>query len=708
MQDPVVFSYRLSAARVVAWGLPPLLLLGVLVWWLCRPGALADAPFLRGVSLPLLSLALALCLLWGVWLLGLRRRGRLTLTDVGLQIEGGLGWRWRQALLPYGQIRGIHRRRTAGQPWLEVRHGRGVLALPQAMLAAPRDFELLRRALIEQVKAAHRRAKALNGKGDGIHADADPQASLAIAQAAALRALPPLPPYRPKRRAVAVLMTAGVLAWLVFWAVRGLLPTAAGFEHAVRELIASERVLGGSRHWDDAGEAERVQPALQKMCLQLDDFPAAQVRPSSARRLDSSGMAWFEDHIDPAERPPQLRESIAAMAAKRRNSARRTEQLRALAQAGVLESEAVPVLWQGRAYQGTRYRMSVQGWASGWSRAPGCIAIGMRRFAGVSTWQVPKDDRYAALWGTHTVTYRTQVPQSERPEWTRHAQVQQEFGEQIHKAWADEDKQLALARSLTGWQTPEKMIYDHARGQKSLSVHAQLAWQALRSRAMLLWWDVRYGQPDAGEIRQMLEYKYGADAPGASHVGCIPLPGGSGWMVDQTHKYGEPYQAVIFAKERGENDPLRPSIAYLQKLVAAGILWVQREPVQVERGPQKGQLLPADVYRMGKVVPTTDSTSQRSCLPLGKPQAQLVALQVVPAGNSKSLEPRFRFRLQQTFPEPGSWARNPRLQAAWPELREAITRGRFCEGEFGYDLKKKDSFGGASSCFWGVDWSGGG
>ena len=208
------------------------------------------------------------------------------------------------------------------------------------------------------------------------------------------------------------------------------------------------------------------------------------------------------------------------------------------------------------------------------------------------------------------------------------------------------------------------------------------------------------------EARQAIEKIHGAAAASADAQSCLHLPGHPDWPVDEELS-AQParYSVALYAQaERApESRVVTRTLPYLQRLKELGVLHSERRSISARRGPQAGQMVEADVYELTPAMQPAQHRDYAWCLPLGEPKLDIIDLDIAPPSASYGLLPRFRYRLLRTYPHPPDWAQRSDLQARWPELRDALARGQFCEGEFTYDMARHETAGGGARCRWAYD-----
>ena len=692
----LAFPFRLPWHRAFLAAALPLALAGRQLWQLLQAPQEGEAPVaVSPWSLPLWALGAAAALLWLLWVLRFCRKGRVILDENALTVQHA----GQTLVVPYAWIRSINLLRRAGYQWLRVEYEGGIVRLPHAMLPTGKAFDKLRRGLRHMARLT--RQSTLMQATDSFVEVED--------------SLPAPASTTPPRRARLLLWLNAWLALtaLLWWVALAWLPTAPSFDNAVRETLAQQ-----SRQASPFGP-QSLDAGLGPVCLALDDEP----RPDG-RSASPGGMAWHEDFIDEAARPQaqaqarQAGQTGAASAAGDGGAAlpdsaaapgRRLQQLRALADAGVLERTRINIPLNGALYPATRFRLSRQGWASsGWDSQPHCFELGWRHYLGLTGWHSETPDSNLER-SYYAVRVRTGPSASQTPYWASHPAVQRAFADTLGRALRPEIRQIVLVREASGWAGQQ------TRGRAARSESGWKYWQreleilyGKAQRQLLLAWIVLRGggAPSQTEARQAIEKIHGAAAASADAQSCLHLPGHPDWPVDEELS-AQParYSVALYAQaERApESRVVTRTLPYLQRLKELGVLHSERRSISARRGPQAGQMVEADVYELTPAMQPAQHRDYAWCLPLGEPKLDIIDLDIAPPSASYGLLPRFRYRLLRTYPHPPDWAQRSDLQARWPELRDALARGQFCEGEFTYDMARHETAGGGARCRWAYD-----
>ena len=403
----LAFPFRLPWHRAFLAAALPLALAGRQLWQLLQAPQEGEAPVaVSPWSLPLWALGAAAALLWLLWVLRFCRKGRVILDENALTVQHA----GQTLVVPYAWIRSINLLRRAGYQWLRVEYEGGIVRLPHAMLPTGKAFDKLRRGLRHMARLT--RQSTLMQATDSFVEVED--------------SLPAPASTTPPRRARLLLWLNAWLALtaLLWWVALAWLPTAPSFDNAVRETLAQQ-----SRQASPFGP-QSLDAGLGPVCLALDDEP----RPDG-RSASPGGMAWHEDFIDEAARPQaqaqarQAGQTGAASAAGDGGAAlpdsaaapgRRLQQLRALADAGVLERTRINIPLNGALYPATRFRLSRQGWASsGWDSQPHCFELGWRHYLGLTGWHSETPDSNLER-SYYAVRVRTGPSASQTPYWASH------------------------------------------------------------------------------------------------------------------------------------------------------------------------------------------------------------------------------------------------------------------------------------------------
>ncbi|RRD55920.1 hypothetical protein EII20_13120 [Comamonadaceae bacterium OH2545_COT-014] len=625
-------------------------------------GALAQAWWNQLFFVLLAALALA----WLICLLLLCRHCRVVVDEHGVSVLA-FGRRADEAAPSYDHA-GMRSARTAsflGWRWLRIQHDRGVLRLARALFPSEDAFTEFSQALTAQA----RRVQAARGDG------------------ARNRPAAPKPARRPGRwwRRISVAAGLTALAAALWWAAQAWLPSAASFDHAMRQVWEARHPGRGAV----AGFDGKGVP----VCLSLAPRPGPY-----ARSHHWEGLAWHEDYLDEASG------AGAPVPAVRR------QQLEALAQAGLVERLPVSLLVNGVPSPATRYRLSSQGWAAqSWRRA--CFMLGVQRYLGVTGWQLV---RPISNLNRHYYTVRARVGMHEAdlPAWARHPAVQAAFPD-LPKLWQPREISLPLVRQWRGWTGPKSRRSAAAVPvAQAWQERWQQAWAWVRARFHAMVHAVREGghpMPEPAEIEHVVRAMHVASSSSADVQSCLYLPGhASSLPVDAVlHSGPAPRYAVAvnLQKQNTEHDPVtRKTLPYLRQLEAAGVLVRgERRMVVAQRGRSKGRAFLADVYELAPAMRHAQHLSEAECLPLGKPTLEFVSVQMAPADSVHKLHPQFRYKLRVLYPTPPDWATRPDLQSAWPDLREALARGRECQGQFAYDLASSEAEAGGGWCRWAFD-----
>ena len=675
----LAYSFRLPWHRALLAVLLPLLLAARQLWLLMQPPQLAaDEPVmtLSPWSLPLWALGTAAALLWLLWVMRFCRQGEIALDEEALTVQRA----GRTLVVPYLCIRSISLLRRAGYQWLRLEHEEGLLRVPQAMLPTGKAFDKLRRTLRHMARRA-RQSSLIQGLDSGMAVSDEPPSVSGQTRHMKWRLLP-------------WLSALAALTALLWWMALAWLPTAPSFDWAVREILAHN--ARGAAPFDP----RPLLPGLEQSCLTLDELPAP-----DGRSVSASGMAWHEDFIDEAARPQ------AQLPAPQPSSGRRLEQLRALADAGMLERTRIHMPISGVSYPATRFRLSRKGWeSSGWGNPPECLSLGWRSYMGLSGWRDEQPDSNLER-SYYVVNMHTALDARQLPYWAVQPAIQRAFADKLTQALLPESRQMILVREASGWagmQLRERAARTES-GWKYWQREARVLYGKLHRQA-LLGWNALLGKDAPGEaqIRQIIEKLHGASAPGADARHCLGLPAPPAWPVDEELPAQPPRYSVAVYAQQAAREPgsrvLTRTQPYLQRLAALGVLRSERRTITARHGPQSGQPVQADVYELAEALQSAQSPAQAGCLLLGQPHIDIVSLEIAPASAATSdLLPRFRYRLLLTYPSPPAWAQRHEWQAGWPELRDALERGQACEGEFAYDSARHEHGAGVSHCRWAFD-----
>lgn len=657
--------YRLSWPRAMLAALPVVMLTAGVGWWLVGQPPPADAKALAQAWWNQLFwvLLIALALAWLLCLLLLCRHRRVVVDGRGVFVLA-FGRQADEAAPSYEHAggRSVRTRSFLGWRWLRIHHDQGVLRLARTLFPSEHAFAQARRALIAQA----RRVQAAGADGAGKRPTASRRGG------------------RWWRR----LSVAGALAALVsalWWAAQAWLPSAASFDHAMRQVWEARHPGRGAL----AGFDGKGLP----VCLPLAPRPGPY-----ARSHHWEGLAWHEDYLD------ETGGDGAAEPAVRR------QQLEALTQAGLVERQPVSLRVHGVPRPAMRYRLSSQGWAAqSWRRA--CFMLGVQRYLGVTGWQLV---RPISNLNRHYYSVRARVGMHEAdlPAWARHPAVQAAFPE-LPKLWQSREISLPLVRQWRGWTGPKSRRATAAvPAAQAWQERWQQGWAWVSARFHAMAHAVRKGghaSPEPAEIERVVRAMHGASSVSADTQNCLYLPGRASSMpVDAVlHSGPAPRYAIAISlqKQNTEHDPVtRKTLPYLRQLEAAGVLVRgERRVVMAPHGRNKGQAFLAEVYELAPAMRHAQHPAEAACLPLGKPTLELVSLQVAPAGAADKLHPQFRYKLRVLYQAPPAWTTRPGLRSAWPDLREALARGRECQGQFAYDLARNEAKAGSGSCRWAFD-----
>ncbi len=375
----------------------------------------------------------------------------------------------------------------------------------------------------------------------------------------------------------------------------------------------------------------------------------------------------------------------------------------------MLERTRINIPLNGALYPATRFRLSRQGWASsGWDSQPHCFELGWRHYLGLTGWHSETPDSNLER-SYYAVRVRTGPSASQTPYWASHPAVQRAFADTLGRALRPEIRQIVLVREASGWagqQTRGRAARSES-GWKYWQRELEILYGKAQRQLLLAWIALRGGgAPSQNEARQAIEKIHGAAAASADAQSCLHLPGHPDWPVDEELS-AQParYSVALYAQaERApESRVVTRTLPYLQRLKELGVLHSERRSISARRGPQAGQMVEADVYELTPAMQPAQHRDYAWCLPLGEPKLDIIDLDIAPPSASYGLLPRFRYRLLRTYPHPPDWAQRSDLQARWPELRDALARGQFCEGEFTYDMARHETAGGGARCRWAYD-----
>lgn len=711
------FTYRLPRPLAVLGALPLLAPSAALLWRLTQTGG-ATGDEMGGLCGFALMAALAAA--WLLFLLRLRASGPVQLDERGLHLPPMLWPLARQAhptLLPHGNVLSL---REAGQGFfrhLRVHHTRGTLRLMRLMLPSESDFDLLRRALAAQAKAARLRYVV----------------PTAIAQRPAPRARWRVLRYGLLWAALVVCIALGALLWL---------PLPVSLAHAAR--MAWEQKNAQSLASSAAfSEADRRTICLAPQPVSFSDKHGkhtAEGRPGD--------MSWQEDFADPPAAAAAAKDSASSPASSRpafesEALARRRQQLNALAQAGLLERQilalpahadtaeppASPESPPAKPRKVTRYRLSSQGWAAQTaSPAALCFALGQVQSAGLGVITPVADKRLGGpslaaqlrqwlpggladfiqplMTASYLLQVRMGVPDEQLPDWARHPELRAAFPD--WPALVRQEQLVPVTWHWSGWQVPDRprgQAHDFERALEHARSAARALLEAIGLKPL---WPGPGAQlpaaalPDEQQVRQHLIERYNPHSPMPyTRPACLPLPGGSRLPVDQKiNRYSGPYAvAMLLNKPRRADSPeQKHTLPYLRMLEKAQVLTHERGPVALTtfNGQPTGEQAEADIYRLAPALQASADPDNPGCLRLGETTLEIVKLEIAA---DPYQGPQFRFRLRQRIEQPPAWA-SAALQENWPDLRQALARGLACHGQFAYDAAEDDSSSGSATCDW--------
>ncbi len=202
--------------------------------------------------------------------------------------------------------------------------------------------------------------------------------------------------------------------------------------------------------------------------------------------------------------------------------------------------------------------------------------------------------------------------------------------------------------------------------------------------------------PTREELTALLQDKHGHGKADDWPNTCVPLPGSEKLPVDQKMKRSAdtPYRVAISNNiDRKPYDLVsKRTQPYLNRLEQLGVL------VKVPDGAP-GTYLATDFYDLAPAYVSSLHKRFGDCLVLGSPKVELVDLQIFEEDALGRPETSFQYKLRITYPNHPKWMSDLVLLSQWSELRGLVERGMACSGKFGFDREKRESFGGAGSCW---------
>ncbi len=427
------------------------------------------------------------------------------------------------------------------------------------------------------------------------------------------------------------------------------LPANAEVEYALKvlwETVIAKPAQSGSRSgFDD-------RPNLQ--CVSLPR------RPARARESkEELPFLWFIELpatgvVDDKER--QFR-----------------QQADALVSAGLMERRIVRDTSTGVLTESVRYVLTDAGWAvSTTHRRPFCLAYGAPAFRGLSTFRristdpKSKQEQYAVTGKTGFAGSGALEP------WARSLTVLSAFPE-IQAQLDGKEFQTTLVRTAPKQWT--------VHGVRPSSIAERPAGGSL---------------PPENEIKALIRRRHGdgPDIPWTSGNICLP----SSEDVDESVRTSDRHYAVaiIDGKARKPNDRVAKALPQLENLVAAGVL-TKNVRTGIQSGAKSSRSdASGHIYELAPQYRSAVLKDRNNCFHLGKADVKFVAFRQDPDARG---QPHVKYRIRLRYPEPPKWMTNPRVLEHWTELRNLLTHGEACDGNFNYSTDDQDLRGGAGSCW---------
>ncbi|MDP9140451.1 MAG: hypothetical protein M3O62_06635 [Pseudomonadota bacterium] len=427
------------------------------------------------------------------------------------------------------------------------------------------------------------------------------------------------------------------------------LPANAEVEYALKvlwETVIAKPAQSGSRSGFD-----------DRLNLQCVSLPR---RPARARESK-------------AELPFQWRIELPSTGALDEREQQFIQSADALVGAGLMERWIVRKASDGVVAESLRYGLTGAGWAvSTTHRRPFCLAYGAPAFRGLSSFRrIPMDpkskrEHYAVTGKTGFSSIGALEP------WARSKAVLAAFPE-IQAQLDGKEFQVTLER------TAQKLWA--VRGARPTSLVERPAPGSL---------------PPEEEIKTLIRRRHGdgPEAPWSS--GNICLPGGE--EVDESIRTSDRHYAVaiIDGKIRKPNDRVSNALPHLEALVAAGVLTKSVRAGIPSGAKSSSSDASGHIYEMAPQYRSAVRSDRNNCFHLGKADVKFVAFKQDLDARG---QPRVKYRIRLRYPEPPKWMGNSRVLEHWTELRNLLTQGEACDGNFTYSAADRDLRGGAGSCW---------
>lgn len=408
-----------------------------------------------------------------------------------------------------------------------------------------------------------------------------------------------------------------------------------------------------------------------------------------ARQAPSGSRSGFDDRLNLQcvslpRRPAQARESKAdlpfqwfielpAAATASEQDLQFRQKADALVDAGVMEKQVV----RSTSYEGValydRYLLTSAGWKlSTTHRRPFCFAYGaptFREFTGIRRLPSGSESEVELF----AVTGKTGFHNLEAIEpWARSPAVLAAFPE-IQAQLDGKDFQTTLARNAQKQWT----VY-RARKSKSdeRSVDGPL--------------------PPEKEIKALIRQQNGggAEASWTSGNACLP----SSEDVDESVRTDDRHYAVamIGGAVRKPDDRAAKALRKLDELVAAGVLQKSARSEIRFRGKASSPIASGYLYELTPPYRSAARADRKNCFHLGRAEVEFVAFKQELDNRG---QPRAKYRILLKYPAAPKWTQDPRLVEHWADLRNLLSHGEACDGNFAYSASHRDLRGGGGSCW---------